>query len=184
MKYFNLKYLLLLASFTLIPYFAFSQTSKQLAFHEDNLFNSYIRLNELATVVGIVNGFSRDTVSIREHYNKIKKHDADMQKYLQRAAEYFVNGDNESTIFYIKKVDDFDDIDLNNFKYVIYVGCYANSKDIHNTIKIYRRAKDIVDPVNLRVIKKSITSNISKDDMVKYLHKEFLENLINDFNYN
>ena len=177
--------MLVLISLTSYSYFsAFSQTTKQLIFHEDNLFNSYIRLNELATVVGIVNGFSRDTVSIREHYNKIKKHDADMQKYLQRAAEYFVNGDNESTIFYIKKVDDFDDIDLNNFKYVIYVGCYANSKDIHNTIKIYRRAKDIVDPVNLRVIKKSITSNISKDDMVKYLHKEFLENLINDFNYN
>jgi hypothetical protein len=129
--------------------------------------STLIKLSDISNALGMVNNFASDTVLVKAINAKMKKKAAEQQLFLLRAAEYYKTNDYESAIFYIKKVKDFDFIDLNNLKYVILVGSYANRKDINNTAKTFYDALKKVDPVNLRLIRAEIKPNFKKKDFDK-----------------
>lgn len=134
-----------------------------------------IRLHQISIGLGLINDITSDTNLVKSNNQKIKKREEQKQLYLLRSAEYYKSKDFESSIFYIKKVKDFEHIDLNNLKYVIKVGSYANTKDLYNTIRNYVIAKRIVDPVNLRLIKNEIKNNFTKEEFIKGYNKIMID---------
>lgn len=114
------------------------------------------QISEISRSVGLI---MNDTLIQQE----ISEKQQTKLKYLYRATEYYKNEDYESSLFYIKKVNDFRNIDLNNLKYVIKVGSYAKIKDINNTIRYHFSAFKKIDPENMRIIRKIIADNFSAE---------------------
>ncbi len=125
-----------------------------------------LKLHDVSVSLGIINSVSVDTIAIKARPEKINGRISEQQLFLLRASESYSAKDFENAGYYVKKVVLlFKNNDLNNLKYVIMVGSYANLKDARETAKyfyIVNRTRRL-DPENLKIIRKEIRNNFTRD---------------------
>ena len=125
-----------------------------------DVYNQLIGVSKsIGLITSVVNDSSIKAAQKKKHQKKMK--------YMYRAAQYYKEKDFESALFYINKVSDFKDIDLNNLKYVVKVGSLANSGELRKTVISLNRAIEKVDPENMRLILTEIGKNFTRDQFKK-----------------
>ncbi|MBI4647990.1 MAG: hypothetical protein HY738_15745 [Bacteroidia bacterium] len=90
----------------------------------------------------------------------------DISIFLLRAVECYSTKDYETSNYYIKKVViNFSNLDLNNLKFVVLLGSYANLKDVKQTAKYFYIAdkSTLIAPENMEIIRSEIRKNFKKD---------------------
>jgi hypothetical protein len=125
-----------------------------------------IKLHELSVNLGIKNSISIDTMLINSRNEKINRRVSEQQLLLLKASEYYLNGDYENSLFFIKQAEiRFRNNDLNNLKYFVYIGSCAHLNLPVEAAKFYYIANntDCIDPVNMIAIKNEIKNTISKE---------------------
>src|ERR1035437_299178 len=117
--------------------------------------STLLKLHDVSVTLGVANNIFVDTMAIKSQPGKINTRLSDQQMCLLRASESYSAKDFENSSYYIKKVVLlFKNNDLNNLRYVIIIGSYANLKDARETAKYFYIANKTkrMDPESLKII--------------------------------
>jgi hypothetical protein len=131
-----------------------------------------VKLHNISTSLGVTTSISVDTLIINAKNARINYKVTEQQDLLLRAAEYYSNKDYENAGYYVKRVVlIFKNNDLNNLKYIIQIGSYANLKNIRETAKHFYLARKLkqIAPENMKIIINEIKINFTKDNFMDAL---------------
>lgn len=125
-----------------------------------------LKLNDYSISLGSSDSAYIDTFLIKARVKRLNTKTAEQLVYLSRAAEHYSNKDYENAKLNIQRVRmNFHYPEYNNLKFLLFIGTYANLKDLKNSAKhfyIVYRSKDLT-PYTLKTIRGIIRNNFTKE---------------------
>jgi hypothetical protein len=139
------------------------------SFGQDRM--TLLKLHDVSEALGIINSIFVDTMLLYTGIERTNKRIAEQHYYLLKAAQYYQLKEYSNSIYYIKKVINFQSVEYNALKYLVLIGNYASVKDVKNTAKYFYQTNKsrIPDPESMECIRAVIRENFKRDEFSKAL---------------